>query len=60
LTTMITPGGSHAQIEIPQALERCRARFSHLRLHYAWPFEPELVATLLLEQLASSERHDLP
>jgi sirohydrochlorin cobaltochelatase len=50
-TTMFTPGGSHAEIEIPETLDRLRPRYPGVDLRYAWPFDLELVANTLAEQI---------
>src|SRR5690606_34954733 len=47
VTTMLTPGGSHAAVEIPEVLELCRARHPSLTITYAWPFAPQSVSTFL-------------
>ena len=52
ITTMFTPGGSHAEVEIPEALAHLRKKYSSLTLRYAWPFDLNLVATMLAEQVA--------
>lgn len=49
LTTMVTPGGSHAAQEIPQALELCRRRYPDMTITYAWPFAPAAVARFLAD-----------
>ena len=49
--TMLTPGGVHSEVEIPEELEALRARFPSLRLRYAWPFDVAAVAKLLSAQL---------
>jgi len=51
LTTMFTPGGSHSEIEIPETLEVLKARHPSVTLHYAWPFDLELVARMLVTQM---------
>ena len=51
LTTMFTPGGSHSELEIPEILEQLRPRHPGVELHYAWPFDLQLVAKTLVEQL---------
>ncbi len=51
VTTMITPGGSHAEIEIPDTINRLKARHPHVELRYAWPFDLSLVAKTLAEQV---------
>jgi len=54
LTTMVTPGGSHADREIPEIVAAARARYPSLLVDYAWPYEPTGVATFLAGHL---ERH---
>jgi sirohydrochlorin cobaltochelatase len=50
-TTMFTPGGSHSEIEIPEILDRLRSKHPRVVLRYAWPFDLELVAGTLAEQI---------
>jgi sirohydrochlorin cobaltochelatase len=50
-TTMFTPGGSHSEIEIPEILDRLRRQHPRVELHYAWPFDLHLVASMLAEQV---------
>jgi sirohydrochlorin cobaltochelatase len=50
-TTMFTPGGSHSEIEIPEILDHLRPRHPRVELRYAWPFDLQLVAKTLAEQL---------
>lgn len=50
-TTMFTPGGSHSEIEIPEILDRLRPRYPGVELRYAWPFDLQLVASTLAEQI---------
>ena len=49
--SMLTPGGSHSEIEIPESLDRIRARYPHADIRYAWPFDLSAVATMLAVQL---------
>jgi sirohydrochlorin cobaltochelatase len=49
--SMFTPGGAHAEIEIPETLSALRAEVPHLRLQYAWPFAGEHLAAFLAEHL---------
>ena len=51
LTTMFTPGGSHSEIEIPEILEHLREKNSDVELRYVWPFDLQLIAKTLAEQL---------
>jgi len=50
-TTMFTPGGSHSELEIPEILERLRPQHPGVELRYAWPFDLQLVADTLAEQV---------
>jgi len=51
VTPMMTRGGEHSEQDIPQAIERARARHPHVRFRYAWPFDAARVARFLAEQL---------
>ncbi|MBH0197829.1 MAG: hypothetical protein HP497_00200 [Nitrospira sp.] len=53
-TTMLTPGGSHSEVEIPETLARLRPRHPGIDLCYAWPFDLQLVAKTLAEQSRGS------
>ena len=50
-TTMFTPGGSHSEIEIPEILDHLRPQYPGVKLRYAWPFDLNLVASTLAEQV---------
>jgi sirohydrochlorin cobaltochelatase len=50
-TTMFTPGGAHSEVEIPETLERLRPKHPGVELHYAWPFDVQLIAHTLLKQV---------
>ncbi|HMS82993.1 MAG TPA: CbiX/SirB N-terminal domain-containing protein [Nitrospira sp.] len=51
LTTMFTPGGSHSEVEIPEILDHLRPLYPTVELRYAWPFDLQLIAKTLSEQL---------
>ncbi len=51
ITTMFTPGGSHSEVEIPEILDHLRPRHPGVELRYAWPFDLQLVARTLADQL---------
>jgi sirohydrochlorin cobaltochelatase len=51
LSSMLTPGGLHAEIEIPEVLQQLRLAYPNVALRYAWPFEPGLVADMLATHL---------
>jgi sirohydrochlorin cobaltochelatase len=50
-STMFTPGGSHSEVEIPEILDHLRPQYPDVELHYAWPFDLQLVANTLAEQV---------
>jgi sirohydrochlorin cobaltochelatase len=50
--SMLTPGGVHSEVEIPETLERLRERYPHIELQYAWPVDLTLVARMLADQLS--------
>jgi sirohydrochlorin cobaltochelatase len=50
-TTMFTPGGSHSEVEIPEILDHLRPQHPGVALRYAWPFDLQLVASTLAEQV---------
>jgi sirohydrochlorin cobaltochelatase len=47
VSSMFTPGGSHSEIEIPATLAALRLRYPAVPLRYAWPFDLDLIATML-------------
>jgi sirohydrochlorin cobaltochelatase len=50
-TTMFTPGGSHSEVEIPETLARIGPGYPGVELRYAWPFDIELIAETLFQQV---------
>jgi sirohydrochlorin cobaltochelatase len=50
-TTMFTPGGSHSEIEIPEIFDHLRPQYPRVELRYTWPFDLQLVASTLTEQV---------
>jgi sirohydrochlorin cobaltochelatase len=50
-TTMFTPGGSHSEVEIPEILDHLRPQHPGVELRYAWPFDLNLVASTLADQV---------
>ncbi len=49
--TMMTPGGVHSELEIPEELAALRERHPGLAIDYAWPFDLDAVARLLAERV---------
>jgi sirohydrochlorin cobaltochelatase len=52
LSAMITPGGSHSEVDIPAAIAAAQARHPAMKIEYVWPFSVELVADLFVAALA--------
>ena len=52
VTPMMTSGGDHSEIDIPQSIERVKVRHPSVSFRYAWPFELTAVASFLAEQLS--------
>jgi sirohydrochlorin cobaltochelatase len=50
--SMLTPGGTHSEVEIPETLAQLGKRFPSITLRYAWPFDLAAVAALLAAQVA--------
>ena len=49
--SMLTPGGSHSEIEIPETLQCLRDKHPGIELRYAWPFDLGQVASMLAGQI---------
>ena len=50
-TTMLTPGGAHSEIEIPEILHSMRKKHPNVAIEYAWPFAPSVIAEILHKQV---------
>ena len=50
-TTVVTPGGSHSEVEIPEILNHLRLRYPTVEVRYAWPFDLQQVAQTLAQQI---------
>jgi sirohydrochlorin cobaltochelatase len=55
VTPMLTPGGEHAEVEIPAQVEDARARYPGVVFVYAWPYAMAEVASFLARRIASLE-----
>jgi sirohydrochlorin cobaltochelatase len=51
ITPMMTPGGGHSEVDIPDAIERARKRHPQVEFAYAWPFDEEEIAGFLAAQV---------
>ena len=47
IPSMLTPGGLHAEHDIPQALEALRTAHPSITIEYVWPFRVQDIAALL-------------
>ncbi len=53
ITPMMTPGGEHSEVDIPEAIERVKEKHPDVTFRYAWPFKETAVASFLAEQLSN-------
>ena len=51
ITPMMTPGGIHAEIQIPATVTRARERYPDISIRYAWPFDLFEVAQFLAKRI---------
>lgn len=49
--SMLTPGGVHSEVEIPETIAAMLSELPHLIIRYAWPFDMAAVARLLCGHL---------
>lgn len=54
IPSMLTPGGIHSEVEIPEVLGHLRARHPGVQVRYAWPFDLGQVAALLAARVAAT------
>lgn len=52
VTPMLTRGGGHAELEIPEAIARAQAAHPHVPFVYAWPYDTADVARFLAGQVS--------
>jgi sirohydrochlorin cobaltochelatase len=51
ITTMITPGGSHSEMEIPEEVDALRLKYPNMNFQYAWPYDLDIFSNLLSEHI---------
>jgi sirohydrochlorin cobaltochelatase len=51
VTPMMTRGGEHSAVDIPEAIRRAGAKYPAVRFVYAWPFATEDIARFLASQV---------
>ncbi|APR81264.1 Hypothetical protein A7982_06611 [Minicystis rosea] len=54
--SMLTPGGVHSEVEIPEAITRAAAQHPGVEIRYAWPFDLRTVAQMLATQAGLPSR----
>jgi sirohydrochlorin cobaltochelatase len=52
VTPMMTRGGEHSAVEIPEAIRLAQQRHQRKKFIYAWPFSSEDIARFLASQVA--------
>ena len=60
LPSMLTPGGVHAEQDIPRALEEARRIHPSVRIEYLWPFDLARVAALLAAHVEAALARPTP
>jgi sirohydrochlorin cobaltochelatase len=55
--SMLTPGGVHSEVEIPETLDHLHLRYPGIVFQYAWPVDLGLVARMLADQLGRLQSH---
>jgi len=51
ITTMITPGGSHSEMEIPEEVDELRLKYPNMNFQYAWPYDLDIFSNLLSDHI---------
>lgn len=51
ITPMMTRGGEHSEIDIPEAIKRAKEKFPDIDFTYIWPFNTMDIAKFLSEQI---------
>lgn len=52
VTPMMTRGGGHSAVDIPEAVRRAQQKFPRQKIVYAWPFSTEDIARFLASQVS--------
>lgn len=53
ITAMLTPGGNHAEIDIPEAVEAAGEAHPGVTFSYAWPFQINAISDVLVDQIGA-------
>ncbi len=54
VTPMMTRGGEHSEVDIPEAVRRAKERHPGVPIVYAWPFDVSDIALFLTSQIRRS------
>jgi sirohydrochlorin cobaltochelatase len=54
--SMLTPGGVHAEVEIPEVVEALQRAYPGARIVYAWPFDLAGVAAFFATHVRAAQR----
>jgi sirohydrochlorin cobaltochelatase len=54
ISAMITPGGSHAEKDIPHTIQTMRDRYPGIEIRYAWPLDLDAIARLFEDTFNSA------
>ena len=60
VTTMITPGGSHSEKEIPEEVEALRLKYPNVNYQYAWPYDLGIFSNLLADHIINFNKTPSP
>ncbi|MBK8254371.1 MAG: CbiX/SirB N-terminal domain-containing protein [Polyangiaceae bacterium] len=55
IPSMLTPGGVHSEVEVPEAIAALKPRFPNVTFEYIWPFDLDLVANMLAAQIMRTQ-----
>jgi sirohydrochlorin cobaltochelatase len=59
ITTMITPGGSHSESEIPEEVDALRLKYPNMNFQYAWPYDLDIFSNLLSDHIINFSKKSL-
>ncbi len=57
IPSMMTPGGVHSEVDIPQLVDQLQAAYPEMTLRYAWPFDLTKIAQLMAEHVQQFRVH---
>ena len=55
IPTMLTPGGVHSEVDIPEELERLKRAYPTTEIRYGWPFDLDRLARMLADHLRAGQ-----